>query len=105
MAEAMDLKSDQHGVLIGEVVTGGPADKTGLKGGDRTITVDGQDVQVGGDVIVAIDGHSVNNFEAFVAYLANSTTPGQKVTLTILRSGREQQVTVTLGERPAQSEE
>jgi len=105
LAEAMDLKSDQRGVLIGEVVTGGPADKAGLKGGDRTITLDGQDVQVGGDVIVAIDGHSVSNFEAFVAYLANSTTPGQKVTLTILRSGREQQVTVTLGERPTQSEE
>ena len=105
LAQAMDLKSDQHGALVGEVVSGGPADKAGLKASGRTVTVSGQDVQVGGDVIVAIDGHPVASFEDLVAYLVRSTTPGQQVDLTVLRDGREQQVALTLGERPAQPQQ
>ena len=105
LAQAMDLKSDQHGALVGEVVSDGPADKAGLKASGRTVTLSGQDVQVGGDVIVAIDGHPVASFEDLVAYLVRSTTPGQQVALTVLRDGREQQVALTLGERPAQPQQ
>jgi 2-alkenal reductase len=37
-----------------------------------------------------------------IAYLANSTSVGQTVTLTILRNGQSQSVQVTLGSRPTQ---
>jgi 2-alkenal reductase len=105
LATAMDMDSAQRGVLIGEVVSGGPADKAGLKAGADSTTIEGVDVTIGGDVITAIDGHATSTFEALVTYLARSTAPGQKIVLTILRAGKEQKVNVTLGERPAATPE
>jgi S1-C subfamily serine protease len=58
---------------------------------------------VGGDVITAIDGQPVKNFDDIVAYLARSTNVNQTVTLTILRDGKEQTVKVTLSARPSSS--
>jgi S1-C subfamily serine protease len=105
LASAMNLGADQHGVLIGEVVAGGPAEKAGLKAGTESTTIAGQDYTIGGDVITAIDGQAVTNFEGLVTYLSRSTTPGQKAMLTILRAGKEQTVQVTIGERPAATPE
>jgi len=64
------------------------------------VDIDGQQVQVGGDVIVAIDGQPVGQIEELRAIVQESA-PGQQVTLTILRDGNERTLEVTLGERPA----
>jgi serine protease Do len=100
LAQAMDLGADQRGVLVGEVTSGGPADKAGLHGSDKQADVNGQQVQVGGDVIVAINGQPVKEFDDLVIYLARSTSVGDKITLTILRGGQEKTVDVTLAARP-----
>ena len=89
-----------HGVLIASVTPGGPADQAGLRGGDQQVRVRGIPVQAGGDIILAIDGTPVQDFDAMITYLANKTQVGQTVTLTILRDGKEIQVQVKLGERP-----
>lgn len=101
LAQAMNLKADQRGALIAQVTSGGPAEKAGLRGSQQAATVNGRQIQVGGDVIVAIDGQAITGFDALASYLVRSTKPGQNVTLTILRDGQQQQVQVTLGERPA----
>jgi len=90
-----------RGVLIQEVVAGGPAARAGLRGGTREVQVRGTRILLGGDIIIAIEGHAVSSFDELVSYLVNHTEVGQTVTLTILRDGREQQVEVTLGERPS----
>ena len=100
LAQAMDLDPNRHGALVIEVVPNGPADEAGLHGSARTITVDGVERRIGGDVIVAIDDQPIKEFDDLVAYLVNSTEVGQQITLTILRDGHERQVEVTLGERP-----
>jgi serine protease Do len=100
LAEAMGLDSDQRGVLVAEVTSGGPADKAGLHGSDRDAEIEGQQMRVGGDVIVAIDGQPVKEFDDIVIYLARSTEVGQTVTLTVLRQGEEMQVQATLEARP-----
>jgi S1-C subfamily serine protease len=100
LAKAMDLKSDQRGALIVDVVPGGPADKAGLRGSDQSVTIEGQKAPVGGDVIVAIDGQPVKTFDDVVAYLARSTQVGQTITLRVLRAGREETIKVTLAARP-----
>jgi serine protease Do len=105
LARAMDLDVDQRGALVVDVVPGGPADEADLRGSDRAVTVDGEELRVGGDVIVAIDGQIVESFDDLVTYLVRSTEAGQTVTLLVLRDGREQQVDVTLGERPGQEQE
>lgn len=100
LAKAMDLKANQRGALVVEVVPGSPADKAGLRGSDRQVTLEGEQVPVGGDVIVAINGQPVNGFGDLVTYLARSTEVGQTVTLTVLRHGKEETVKVTLVARP-----
>jgi S1-C subfamily serine protease len=79
----------------------GTVARAGLRGGTREVRVRGASVRLGGDIITAIDGHPVASFDELVSYLVNHTEVGQTVTLTILRDGQEQQVQVTLGERPS----
>jgi len=57
-------------------------------------------VETGGDVIIGIDGQSVANFEDILVYIALNTTPGQTVTLTIIRNGQQRDVELTLEPRP-----
>jgi S1-C subfamily serine protease len=100
MAEAMDLDSMQRGALVTEVVPGGPAEEAGLRGSDRQVEIDGQPISIGGDVIIAIDGGRVREMDDLIAYLTGKTSVGQKVTLTVLRDGKEADIDVTLGARP-----
>ncbi|MBM4464778.1 MAG: PDZ domain-containing protein [Chloroflexi bacterium] len=99
LAEALDLPVEQ-GVLVQTVVQGGPAAKAGLRGGIRQVRVEGTPLTTGGDIIVAIDDTAVRDMDALIVYLADHTSVGQKVTLTVLREGAKRSVTVTLGERP-----
>jgi serine protease Do len=101
LAQAMGLKPDQRGALVSSVNAGSPADKAGLRGSNQQATVDGLQAVVGGDVITAINGQPVKNFDDLVAYLARSTEVGQTVTLTIVRGGSQTTVQVTLSARPA----
>lgn len=103
VAKAMKLESTQRGALVESILPGSPAEKAGLRGSDSQVTIDGQDVGVGGDLITKIDGSPVKTIEDLIAYLADHTNVGQKVTLTILRSGKEQTVEATLEARPAQA--
>jgi serine protease Do len=102
LAKAMNLPSDQRGALVVTVTTGGPADKAGLRGSSQQTQINGTSVPVGGDVIVAIDGQPVQEFDDLLSYLARNTEVGQKVTLTVLRDGQEVTVGVTLAARPQQ---
>lgn len=101
LANAMNLTSNQRGALVIDVAPGSPAEKAGLQGSARQTTINGQQVNMGGDVITAIDGQPVKQFDDLIAYLADSTAVGQTVTLTVLRQGKEQTISLTLGTRPA----
>jgi S1-C subfamily serine protease len=102
LAKAMDLDESQRGALVIEVNPNTPADKAGLRGSDRQVTVAGQEARVGGDVIVAIDGQPVNDMDNLIAYLGKSTVVGQEVVLTVLRDGSEVDVRLILEARPGQ---
>jgi S1-C subfamily serine protease len=102
LVDAMDLPVTK-GAYISEVVADGPSEKAGLHGAVRETTVNGRVVEVGGDVITAIDGQPVTSFEDLLIYIALNTIPGQKVTLTIVRDGKTQELSVTLGKRPEQT--
>jgi len=100
MAKAMNLPENTHGALVVEVIPNGPADKAGVKGSDRQVTIDGQDVRVGGDVIIKIDDTVVHTMDDVIAYLSDHTEVGQTVKLTVLRDGKEKVLNVKLEARP-----
>jgi serine protease Do len=100
LAKAMDLPTDDRGALVESVTAGGPADKAGIKGSDKQTTINGQSIQVGGDVIVAYDGKIVKSSDDLVTFLARYGEVGQTVTLSVIRDGKQTEVKVTLGSRP-----
>jgi 2-alkenal reductase len=100
IAGAMNLPANQRGALIEAVTAGGPADKAGLLGGKTPLTINSQQISIGGDVIIAYNGQAVKSSDDLITFLARSGTAGDKVTLTILRDGKQMDVSVTLGVRP-----
>jgi 2-alkenal reductase len=99
--EAMNLPVER-GAYISEVVQDGPADTAGLQGSNDEVTLDDRLIEVGGDVIIGIDGVTVNTFEDILIYIALNTHPGQSVELTIVRDGETQNITLTLEPRPTE---
>ncbi len=97
--EEMDLPV-QHGAIIQEVTPASPADKAGLLGSTQSVERLGKEIQFGGDVIIAIDDVKVECFEDLLVYILRNTEVGQRVTLTIIRDGREQVIAAVLAERP-----
>ena len=88
------------GAYISEVVAGGPSDKAGLRGASGTTTVNGRETLVGGDVVTAINGVTVNSFDDLLVYVSLQSKPGDEVTLTIARDGKNQELKVVLEPRP-----
>ncbi|MGA2874918.1 MAG: trypsin-like peptidase domain-containing protein [Nitrososphaerales archaeon] len=89
-----------YGALIETIVPGGPATTAGLQGGSKTVTIEGNQYLIGGDIIVGINGTKIINENALASYLEEHTVAGQKVNLEIIRSGHYMSVLLTLGSRP-----
>jgi S1-C subfamily serine protease len=90
----------ESGLLIMEAVPGGPADRAGVRGGDRLARVGRYQVPVGGDIVIAVDGQPTPNYQEFIVYLETQTAVGDTVELTLIRDGEQQTVTATLDESP-----
>jgi putative serine protease PepD len=96
LAEALRLPV-QRGLLIEEVAEGSPAARAGIRGGKRMVIVGLQQMLIGGDVLVAVNGQKVEG-QMDLALALNQKRPGDKVTLTIYRGTQKMEVAVTLGE-------
>lgn len=100
LAEPFGLPVD-YGVMIARVIADSPAEKAGLRGGTRDTTLRGVPITLGGDIIVAVNGEKVRDFDALITYLVSNTGPGDLITLTIYRGERTFDVDVTLEARPS----
>jgi S1-C subfamily serine protease len=70
-----------RGVVVLDVVAGGPAAEAGIRPGD---------------VVTALDDERLDTVESLLGALRD-VEPGQRVGLTVVRGGQEQVVTVTVG--------
>ena len=86
IAEKYEL-AESKGAYITSVMPGTAADDAGLKRGDIVISVDGKDVNSPEDLAELIKSHK----------------PGDVISVKLFRKGREQTLTVELGERHART--
>ena len=101
LALALDLPDGTQGAYITQVIAGGPAMNAGLNETTRTIRVENQPVDIGGDTVIAIDGVPIRSMADLISYLTNHTRPGDVVLLDILENGGDrEQKQVELGTRP-----
>lgn len=77
---------DAPGLVVSRVMEGSPAEKAKIKEGD---------------LVLEIDGKKMTDFDAFTKAI-RSHAPGDVVKVKISRGGAEKEVSVTLGERPAE---
>ena len=90
------LELPDEGVAVIEILPGSPADKAGLRGSQRTVKLGSTDFPAGGDVITAVDGDRLTNAEELNLLITYEGEAGDQLEFTLLRDGREMNVTVTL---------
>jgi S1-C subfamily serine protease len=98
--EAMGLDPSQRGALVVNVVDGGPADQAGVREGTRSVVVDSTSITVGGDVIIGVDGRTVQDLYDVVVYLERFKRPGDVIVLKLLRGSDVINLDLELGARP-----
>jgi serine protease Do len=87
------------GLLVEIVEPGSPAEAAELRGGQIDLTIDGQAVLVGGDIITAVNGKAVDTPEK-LAEAMRDLTVGATLELTVFREGQTREVRCVLPERP-----
>jgi len=85
LAESFGLKRPR-GALVAEVMEGSPAQDAGLQSGDIVLAYDGEDIQLSSDL----------------PPMVGRTAIGETATLTVLRGGKEMEVSVEIGKLPEQ---
>ena len=98
LAQALRLPV-KEGIMVVEVTPGSPAQRAGMRGGDRAVQVGNVIVRVGGDIITEVDGVKVGTSEQ-LSDLIDTKRPGEAVNLTFMRQGKVHAVEVKLQERP-----
>lgn len=93
-----EVYQTDRGLLVNRLVPGGSAEKAGLQGptirrrGLGFVTIDRSTA----DLIVGVDGQKATTADDFLTYI-ESKNPGDRVTLQIVRGGREVRVPLQLG--------
>ena len=96
LADQMGLPAES-GVLVQKVVSGGAADRAGLHGGNQEAYLGNSPITLGGDLIVAIDGHDIVD-TADIGVVMEKHQPGDTITVTFYRGRKKLMVKVTLSE-------
>jgi S1-C subfamily serine protease len=96
--DALNLPASK-GVLVETVQPGSPAAKAGIHDGNVTAQLEGGEIQIGGDIIVALDGKPITTSDQ-LATLVGSKKPGDKIQITVLRDGKRKTLTAKLSTRP-----
>ncbi|MFQ5777118.1 MAG: S1C family serine protease [Terriglobia bacterium] len=97
LARALDLPVEE-GILVAQVERGGPAERAGLRGGNRRMVAGRVRFLIGGDIIVAIDGQEVSSV-GDINRVIYKKRAGDTAKVTFYRGQRKQTRVLTLTER------
>jgi serine protease Do len=87
------------GFLIEAVEPGSPAEQAGLQGGLFELTIEGQPILLGGDIITQVNGTVLSDPRA-LATLLGGLEVGSRLRMTVVRDGKPNAVDLALVERP-----
>ena len=104
IAREMDM-NDSRGFLVTEVTSGSPAERSGIRGGGALKDINGRQIELGGDVIVAVDNVTVRKIEDLLSYLQSDRSVGETVILRLIRDGKPQEIGMTVEARPTQQQQ
>jgi serine protease Do len=94
LADLLNLPGRQTGILVKTVAKDSPADRIGLRGATMIVPIDGQQVPLGGDIVMSVDGvpATVANAPKIRDTLSRLASGGT-FKVTILRSGEVLELT------------
>jgi S1-C subfamily serine protease len=98
VAQSAGLPLNYKGVVVSSIQSGSPAEKAGLQGITQN---DSSNSQAVGDIITAIDGHSLKSIDDLINYIDLHKSIGENVALTINRHGHVMNLNMVLETRPA----
>jgi S1-C subfamily serine protease len=90
-----------YGWLVSSVTSNGAAEKAGIQGGNQQIRINNDNIIIGGDIIIAIDGTRIINGDSLMSYLEEHTQPNDTIIITVLKDNQTLDISVTLGQRPS----
>lgn len=95
----LDISS---GLLVSRIQKGGNAEKAGIIQGTQAVRYGYNQniIYLGGDIITNIDGINIASYTDYYSAL-ESKKPGDTVTITVHRNGKDRKITVTLSEESA----
>lgn len=88
----------KRGILVSQVISGGKAEKAGIRGGNTKVSYGSSIIYLGGDVITSINGMEIYELSDLYNALSN-TKPRDKVDVTVNRNGILKTIKVELVER------
>ena len=98
--QAMELDIKQRGALVIDVIEDSPADNAGIISSREFLDIASQNIPIGGDIVVGIEGTEVKTTDDLISYLVKYTQPQDSITLRILRENTVIPVDVNLEPRP-----
>jgi S1-C subfamily serine protease len=87
----------QEGLLIERVTPGGPAERSGLRGGNRVAILGMRRILLGGDVLTGIDDRPITS-QMDLNLALNRKRPGDTVKVEFYRGGQKTEAQVTLSD-------
>ncbi len=99
LADALNLPVEE-GVLVAQLYRDGPALDAGIKGAQDQVVIGNRRVLVGGDIITAVNGTPITDWNNLTKFLELNTEVGQTVVLSLLRDGQAMEISLTLAAQP-----
>ncbi|MCO5204876.1 MAG: trypsin-like peptidase domain-containing protein [Anaerolineae bacterium] len=99
LAEVLQLPVES-GILVAQIYRDGPAQQAGILGAQREVIVGNRRVLVGGDIVTAIDGVPIDDWQDLQKFLQLQAVAGQTVTASVIRGVQAINVEMVLGVQP-----
>jgi S1-C subfamily serine protease len=90
LADLLNLPPNALGYLVKTVARGSPGELLGLRGGTKVAIIDGEEIVIGGDVILKVQDIPITTLASYekIREVLSRLPPGDELRVTVLRAGK-----------------